>query len=306
MKEDTLSAQSIDRELIREGIVVETLRSRGLAVDGLARRILEPITKPALETFIDLIAATDAETAQISFQSGCATLARRFMRSVEVLGLEKVPLEGPLLLLANHPGAFDELVVAALVKRKDLRFFANDHPILTSFPHVSNHAVYSGNSDSQKMAALRHAIRHLRDGGTLLLCPAGKTEPDPRYTPGAFEAFADWSPSVEVLARKNDALRIVVVQISNAVSGRMVRSPLFAFRPTPLERQKFATSVQVALQFGFPWMFNLVPRITFSAPVTVAELTAGGASVHEAVIARARQMLPLHEPGAPAAPLLRL
>lgn len=285
---------------------METLRSRGLAVDGVARRILEPITKPVLETFIDLIAAADVETAQVSFQSACATLARRFMRSVEVLGLEQVPQDGPLLLLANHPGAFDELVVAALVKRPDLRFFANDHPILTSFPHVSEHAVYSGNSDTQKMAGLRHAIRHLRDGGTLLLCPAGKTEPDPRHTPGAYEAFADWSSSVEVLARKNDALRVVVVQISNAVSGEMVRSPLFAFRPTPLERQKFATSVQVALQFASPSLFNLAPRVTFSAPATVAELTADGASVHEAIIARARQMLPLHSPNAPAAPIVRL
>lgn len=301
-----MSAQPIDREMIREGIVVETLRSRGLAVDGLARRILEPITKPVLETFIDLIAAADEETAQISFQSACATLARRFMPNVEVLGLDQVPLEGPLLLLANHPGAFDELVVAALVKRHDLRFFANDHPILTSFPHVSEHAVYSGNSDSQKMAGLRHAIRHLRDGGTLLLCPAGKTEPDPRYTPGAYEAFAEWSPSVEVLARRNESLRIVVVQISNVVSGGMVRSPLFAFRPTPLERQKFATSVQVALQFASPSFFNLVPRITFSAPATVAELTASGASVREAVVARARQMLPLHAPSAPPAPRIRL
>lgn len=295
-------ATEIPRELIRESILVESLRSRGFAERGTARRILEPIFTPLLDIFIDQIAAADKETAAKGFQSAARTLLKRFVRGVEVLGLENVPLDDPLLMLSNHPGAFDEVVISALVARPELRVFANDHPILTSFPAISEHAVYSGNSDTQKMAGLRHAMRHLRDDGSLLLYPAGKTEPDPRYTPGAYDAFANWSPSVEVLARKNDALRIVVVQISNVVEGSFMRNPLFAFKSDPLERQKFATSMQVGLQFGFPWLFNLVPRVTFSSPATVAELTAGGQSLHEAVISRARQMLPLHTANAPAAP----
>ncbi len=297
-----MSVQAIDRKLIRDEIFFETLRSRGIAENGAARRILEPLVTPLLDIFVDLIANADRETAQVSFQAAAQTLFRRLARGVEVLGLDQVPLEGPLLMLSNHPGAFDEIVISSLLNRRDLRIFANDHPILTSFPSISEHAVYSGNSDTQKMAGLRHAIRHLRDGGALLLYPAGKTEPDPRHTQGAYAAFDHWSPSVEVLARKNEALRIVVVQISDVVSGGFMHSPFFAFKNEELEKQKLATSFQMGLQFGFPWLFNLTPRVTFAAPATVAELTAGGVSLHEAVVARARQMLPLHSSRAPSAP----
>ena len=231
-----------------------------------------------------------------------------FARTVEVLGVENIPDEGPVLLLSNHPGAFDEVAIAALVERRDLRVFANDHPILTSFPHISDHAVYSGLSDAhQRMAGLRNAVKFLRSGGIMLIYPAGRTEPDPRLTPGAYAAFEKWSESIELLVDKTPDLRVVVTLVSGVVSSGLLQSVLLNFQKNPLERQKLATSIQVGLQSAFPSLFNIVPRVTFGPAQTAEELTLNGAlSIHAGAIAPARQMLPLHLSGAPALPVERI
>jgi len=296
------------RKQIRDAILDVTLESRGFPVQGTLRRVLEPIATPLLNTFINIIAKADRDIAEDSFRTAARNMLPRFVRAVEVLGMENIPDEGPVLLLSNHPGAFDEVVIAALVKRRDLRVFANDHPILTSFPHISDHAVYSGLSDAhQRMAGLRNGVKFLRSGGIMLIYPAGRTEPDPRMTPGAYSAFENWSESIELLVNKTPDLHIVVTMVSGVVSSGLLQSGLLDFQKDPLERQKLATSIQVGLQFGFPRLFNIVPRVTFGPAQTVEELTLDGAlSIHAAAIARARQMLPLHAPGAPALPVERI
>jgi hypothetical protein len=56
-----------------------------------------------------------------------------------------------------------------------------------------------------------------------------------------------------------------------------------------------ATMLQFALQLVFPRLFNLVPRVTFSPPQTVAELTANGVqSVQQAIVEQAQKLLELH------------
>lgn len=292
------------RKAIRDAILDITLESRGFAVHGRLRTALEPIATPLLNGFIQIIERADRTTAADSFNAAAREMLPRFVRGIEVLGLEQVPDEGPVLLLSNHPGAFDEVVIAGLIERPDLRVFANDHPILTSFPHISDHAVFSGASDTQQRSAgLRNAIKFLRGGGMLLIYPAGRTEPDPQLTPGAWEAFANWSPSIDLLIRKTPNLRVVVTMVSGVVSRGLLQSGLLNFQKSPLERQKLATSIQVGLQFAFTKLFTIVPRVTFAPPQTLEELTANGAiPLQEAVIARARQMLRLHAADAPALP----
>lgn len=294
------------RKQIRDAILDITLESRGFPVQGMLRNVLNPIATPLLNAFVNIIADADRITAEQGFNVAAQKALPRFARSVEVLGLEHIPPEGPVLLLSNHPGAFDEVAIAALVPRDDLRVFANDHPILTSFPHISEHAVYSGLSDAhQRMAGLRNAIKFLRTGGIMLIYPAGRTEPDPRVTPGAWDAFEQWSTSIELLASKTPNLRVIVTMVSGVVSKRLLTSGLLNFQPNLLERQKLATSIQVGLQFAFPKLFTIVPRITFGRAETLEELTSGGAaSIHAAAIARARQMLPLHATDAPTLPTI--
>lgn len=299
---------SIDtREMVLDTLLEESLRSRGFATNGWVRRMLDPLVTPPLNAFINMLAETDRRTETEGFSRAAGWLLTHFTSELEVIGEENIPDDGPILLLSNHPGAFDEIVIAATVRRPDLRIFANDHPVLTSFPAISRHAVYSGMRDvHQRMAGLRNGIRRLSEGDVLLLFPAGKTEPDPRYVEGASEAFANWSPSIELLLKKAPETRVIVTIVSNVVSSRVLHNPLMWFRRNNLERQKLAVSVQMVLQFRFPRLFHIVPRISFGVPMTLAQLTGNGqCTIKDAIIEQARALLPLHQPGAPGVrPLL--
>lgn len=94
-------------------------------------------------------------------------------------GFEGVPAAGPLVMVANHPfGALEGLVLAKalLPVRPDLRFLANY--MLAAAPELRE-LIFSvdpfGGEGAQprNMTGLRQAIRHVADGGALVVFPSG-------------------------------------------------------------------------------------------------------------------------------------
>ncbi len=51
------------------------------------------------------------------------------------------------------------------------------------------------------MAAARSGIRHLQNGGALLLFGTGLIDPDPAVYPGAEKEIENWSPSIDLFLR---------------------------------------------------------------------------------------------------------
>ncbi|WP_231039201.1 lysophospholipid acyltransferase family protein, partial [Nitratidesulfovibrio oxamicus] len=97
----------------------------------------------------------------------------------EAEGFEGVPATGPLIMVANHPfGALEGLVLAKalLPVRPDLRFLANY--MLAAVPELRE-LIFSvdpfGGDGAQRrnMAGLRQAIRHVGEGGALVVFPSG-------------------------------------------------------------------------------------------------------------------------------------
>jgi 1-acyl-sn-glycerol-3-phosphate acyltransferase len=299
---------AVDTDLIRTSLLEEVLRTRGVNPNGWLREILEPLTARPLNHFLQIMQEADRRTAAYGFFEAVRWLLPFFARAVEVIGVENVPKEGPVLLLANHPGNFDEVVIAANINRPDLRIFANSHPILTSFPAISRHAVFSkANDPGAGMAALRTGIRKLREGNTVLLFPTGRTDPDPRRTQGAEAAIESWSPSMELLVNKAPETLVIVSLVSGVVSRPIFENPLLRLQKQQLERQKIAGSIQMALQMIFPRRFNLVPRLTFSQPMSLRDLTQGGTrTVQRGIIEEAQALLQLHKGDTPIVPPMAL
>lgn len=97
----------------------------------------------------------------------------------EAEGFEGVPATGPLIMVANHPfGALEGLVLAKalLPVRPDLRFLANY--MLAAVPELRE-LIFSvdpfGGDGAQRrnMAGLRQAVRHVGEGGALVVFPSG-------------------------------------------------------------------------------------------------------------------------------------
>ncbi len=281
---------------LRKSLLEDIMRTRGFAPNGKLRKLLEPIVAAPMDRFINICYEFDQRAEQFGFMQAARWMLPHFAGGVEVIGAEQIPLEGPLLLVSNHPGSFDEVAIAANLDRADLRILANRHTLLTSLPSVARTAIFSSEHDAHdRMSALRTSIKTLREGRTLLLFPTGRTDPDPRCTAGASEAIARWSSSIEMLVNKAPETQVIITIVSGVISPMALRSPVAWVRRQPIEQQKMATMLQFALQLIFPRMFNLVPRVTFSAPQTMAELTAGGAqSVQQSIVEQAQRLLALH------------
>ena len=94
--------------------------------------------------------------------------------------LARVPRDGPLIVVANHPfGGIDGLAMAALLGRVrgDVKLLAND--LLAAIPELAPamicvDAFGRRERRRQNQSALAAAARHLRAGGCLAIFPAGE------------------------------------------------------------------------------------------------------------------------------------
>lgn len=94
--------------------------------------------------------------------------------------LDCIPAEGGAVLVANHPhGAIDGLVLAALLRqvRPDVRFLANS--LLSRVAELSSLFIgvdpFGGEgAEMRNRGPLRDAIRWVRNGGLLVVFPAGE------------------------------------------------------------------------------------------------------------------------------------
>lgn len=99
---------------------------------------------------------------------------------VSASDLEKIPREGPVVAVSNHPfGIIDGTLLAHLLTkaRPDARILTNR--LLGSLPELEQLCIFIDPFDNPENRAangraLKEAIRHLRGGGMLVIFPAGE------------------------------------------------------------------------------------------------------------------------------------
>jgi len=82
-------------------------------------------------------------------------------------------------VVCNHPAALDVGILAAAIKRDDLKILVSDIPIVQMFPNIAPHSIPVFYNTSRRLETIRSAIRHLEKGGAIFLFPRGNVEPDP-------------------------------------------------------------------------------------------------------------------------------
>jgi putative hemolysin len=100
--------------------------------------------------------------------------------SVAATELERLPAEGPVVLVCNHPtGGLDGLVLLALLRRRraDVKLLAN--ALLGQVTPLREGLIYvdpfgGENARSANRQGMINALRHVRRGGVLGLFPAGE------------------------------------------------------------------------------------------------------------------------------------
>ncbi len=204
---------------------------------GVARRTLELLARVPARRLARQVATYDHVVGEAGLAAGGAWATERMARHLEVEGVRNVPWEGPVLLVANHPGLGDAVALFAATPRADLRVVAAERPFLEALPNTSRYLLTVSEASPGRLVVVRAAARYLRRGGAVLTFPGGRIEPDPAVLPGAVEALGRWSASVDLFARLVPGLAVVPAIVSGVISSNALRNPLIFLRRRKEDRE---------------------------------------------------------------------
>jgi hypothetical protein len=285
-----------DVTTLSKSLLYELVGSVGLPRDSL-HWLFRPIFRPVTDRLAQIGVAFNRLVREAGFPKAAAWALTNWCTQVTARGTETIPAKGPLLVVSNHPGTYDSIVVASQMGRKDICYVSGDIPFLKYMPDARQHFFFVSRHDPHdRMVAARRAIRHLQQGGSLLLFGAGHLDPDPAVYPDAAQHIDRWSASLEIFLRHVPGVQVLIAIVSGVVSPRWARSPITWLRRDGLDRRRLAEFGQVITQLLFPGRLMFSPRVTFAPPVTAATLRheSGSEQVLPAIIARAQTLLTEH------------
>jgi 1-acyl-sn-glycerol-3-phosphate acyltransferase len=195
-----------------------------------------------------------------------------------------VPANGPLLIVANHPGLSDAVALLAALGRDDAWLVAADYPFLHALRLASRRFLFVSNDRSDRLAAFRRIVSALRSGEIVVVFPAGGLEVDPSLSrDAAVASLATWSRSTELLARLAPDTLVIAAAVHGVVSRSAFDHPLARRRGGLTERQRMATLLQLALP---AYRANRV-RIRFGLPIAPDDTP----DVHSAILTAMRTLI---------------
>ncbi len=278
---------------LKNRITDEIFFALGFKRDGFTRRILGNMFSLPAGHFARIAAKLEDEVPRSGLQAGAICVLDDFSLRLNTWGVENIPPEGPLLIVCNHPGAYDSVAITATIPRPDLKLVASDVGFTRALEKTSAHLIYVSTDAIERMNALRAAIQHLQQGGSILLFARGDVEPDPAFMTGAAETMSEWSPSIEIMLRKAPLTQLQVAIASGFILPRFAGNPIIKIRKKPFHQQKMAELFQILQQLVFPRSIGEIKvNISFARPVTTVELA--GEKIMPAVIRLARQHLQEH------------
>ena len=293
---ERLAPPSAHVDKLRACLVDDIIHALGLSVSDRRHRLFARLFHAPCQRFAQVGATFDGWVARHGLQEAARRFLPRFISDYIVSGVDRIPSTGPVVIASNDLGTYDSAVIAASVIREDLKIVASNMPFVRSLPALRERVFFATTDTQQRFALVREAIRHLREGGALLIFPSGHIDPDPDVLPNADKELGTWSPSVALMMRRAPATQLVVTIVSGVLARSVSRTPLMWLRKGNHEKRRLAEFLQVMQQLLLDRTFSLIARASFGEPTTIAELgdPRDTKAVNAAIIQRARRLLGEH------------
>lgn len=292
MNEQT-SAQEKLTHLV-QSINDEIYLALGMKPDTWIRKLISPlVAKPTLR-FSQIAVQFDQWIEKYGFSRAARFSLPNFAQKLLVTGAEFIPISGPTLIVSNHPGTMDSLTITANVPRDDIKIIAADIPFLKNLDNFHRHVLFVSRDAMHRMMAARNAIRHLRNGGLLVLFGSGTIDPDPAFMPDCDKAIEKWSQSIDLFVRKVPDLQIVLTIVSDVVQQSYMKHPFTWLRKTRIDRQRIAEFLQVIDLMTKPEKNCIQPRVSFQRFAWDENRMTQNESTIHAIVNQAKTLLSQH------------
>jgi putative hemolysin len=206
-----------------------------------------------------------------------ATEETFFSRTLQILGsryevspadLERIPLTGPVVVVANHPlGGLDGIILGDMLRhrRKDTKLMANF--LLKRVRHADKHMFFVDpfareEATRASFGGMRDCLRHLKQGGLLSVFPGNRVSHWQWSRRSVCDG--DWVPNVAALVRRAEATVVpVFIEGSNSLLFNVAGTihPLLRTGLLARELVRQARDPQpVKLHIGTPIPFSRLKR----------------------------------------------
>jgi 1-acyl-sn-glycerol-3-phosphate acyltransferase len=259
---------------------------RHLHLSTVARRVFRAAAREFAQQMLDF----DENTGRHGLVEAARLTARLHVRDIRVYGIENIP-PGPVLIVSNHPGMTDTLVLFASLGRADLHAIALARPFLLSLANVSQRLLFLDQNSLQRVGPMRAATKHLRAGGALLTFPAGRNEPDPALEPRAVHSLQTWVDSAAVFARLAPGTLVLPVCVRGVAWTAAARHPLARLRRDEDDRQLLASVLQLLLQLALG-VRPVTAQVQIGRPIPIEDTSPrSSSSLHLSLIGQMRQLM---------------
>lgn len=275
----------------------EFFNAIGFNPEGRISKTFSPLVRNPISRFAKIAAGFDQIVQNQNFKEASRWILPNFIRETEVFGADVIPKDGPLIVAANHPGAYDALVIAANLPRSDIKIVVNiPLPFIKELPSTENHFLYAPSDPHVRMSVIRKALRHLKDGGSLLLFASGGIDPDPACMPGSEKEIEKWSGSLDLFLRRVPQTKLQITMISGILLPQYVHHAFTRFRRERRDKQRISEFFQVMRQMISPGEFLSSPQLSFVNPLSRKQLLTNGdpKTIGPEIIRRGQEAFSLH------------
>ena len=280
---------------IYEDAVREIFRATKLPYNAWLRKIITPIVNKPVSRFAAMIADFDETIKRHGFPAASRKILLELTGSVVSDGVKNIPLTGPLILASNHPGTYDGLAIISNLPRDDFRLIVSGVPFFQNLPNASQNLIFATHDVSDRMAVIRSCIRHLQEGGALLIFPSGRLDPDPSIFSNASDGLKRWSRSLEVFTSKVPEANLVLTIASGILSKKFINNPLLKLYKDDHEKRRLMEFIQIINQMVLGKPLNLSPKVSFSTPMKRFNNEKNLSGIQQAVIQeKAAELLACH------------
>lgn len=236
------------------------------------RNAVKPFFQKPTRRFSEFIAGIDALVKEKGFPFAAKQALHELSGEVESFGAANIPASGPLVIASNHPGTYDGFVIISQLPRNDFRLVVSGIPFFRNLPNAGKHLIYATHDIHVRTNVIRNAVRHLEEGGCILIFPSGRIDPDPAIFPDAEENLHRWSRSIEVFLRKVPQSRLVLAIASGVLSREFIHHLLTKLFKNDHERRRIMEFMQVIKQMVRGKPVDLNPKVNFSEPFSGPDL----------------------------------
>lgn len=252
----------------------DILKAFGLQNLRIGRHLAQLLVWQPAKRFARFMLEYDRRVGEGGLAAGGKYCLAQYNYHPTVFGLEHIPPEGPLIIVANHPGTVDTVLLFANIPRPDLRVIGIRRPFLEALPETARYLIFMNEDNSEQYTTMQQAIAHLKNGGAILTFPAGQIEPDPAIESKAMDSLSHWTQSVTMFAQFSIAPYFVPALVSGVLSPKAQQSPLTRLRRAKADRVWLGSVIQLSL----PGIYKANIRLQFGPAIPAAVLRNQGTS----------------------------